>query len=376
MTTSLSATLVAGPLIKVRIAKALDRVKITGMDMIRELPQVKKNDRYLGRKSLVFNCKAQGSQRGQRSLVVASLSSSTGILSWKKKTYLGDLLLLTSHSGKSCDLVNQLPMESYISSLLAKEMNSKWPTEALKAQAVAARSYAIYKMNTGGVSRKLGREAHYDIENSEKHQVNGTLMDTTKSTWNAAKETTGEVLLKKNGDFVPIFFHSKCGGRTLTPDQVWGNKIEGYKGVECPFCHKHGRPAWQNKMSVAKFRKYLDKALKWKQMDTKLQLEPSLLKKLLIVPNKVADHDFRYYDAGNMITLEKNYLRRVVGRKVTPSHSFKVSREGEEVVFAGLGNGHGVGMCQYGAFDLAHKGWDYKKILAYYFPGYLLKKVY
>jgi len=91
-------------------------------------------------------------------------------------------------------------------------MNPKWPLEALKAQAVAARTYALHKMRTQQVTKELGAEAFYDLESSEKHQVGGNFFDATTTTNLASAETKGEVLTTSSGQIQPIFFTQNAEG--------------------------------------------------------------------------------------------------------------------------------------------------------------------
>ena len=79
---------------------------------------------------------------------------------------------------------------------------------------------------------------------------------------------------------------------------------------------------------------------------------------------------------GDVGVLNKVYLRRFLGRDKIRSNRFFVGQDGEQIVVTGEGNGHGVGMCQFGALEMADKGWDYKKILSYYFPDHTLVKNY
>jgi stage II sporulation protein D len=133
----------AVPSVKVLIAKSLNHVQVEGMDLRKTIHTQKKSQQYSGKKLISFKCRP-GHKRvlGKQSLLVASLSSPTGLISWGKNKYQGELQLLADTVSNSCDLVNAIPLEAYITTLLAKEMNGTWPVEALKAQAVAARTYA------------------------------------------------------------------------------------------------------------------------------------------------------------------------------------------------------------------------------------------
>ncbi len=211
------------PKINVLIASSLPEVVVKGFDLYKNLHLKKPlKKQYNGKKIIKFNCQSTRKATTQKPRLVASMGTLSGVIDWNDQKYRGQLLLVTSPEQDSCALVNEISLETYISSLLSKEMRSDWPIEALKAQAVAARTYAYHKMQSKQVSLDFGHESYYDLENSEKHQVNGTLLDESNSTKKAAKETLGKILLTKNGELTPTFFHSKCGGRTLKPSQVWG----------------------------------------------------------------------------------------------------------------------------------------------------------
>ncbi len=361
------------PLIKVRIGKKLQKIAISGIDISKKHNVNSKPKVYKGTQTLKFDCRPVAKYKKlSKPLALASMESATGLIKWSSKGYLGKLNLITSHNAKGCDLVNELSLEMYISSLLAKEMSSTWPEEALKAQAVAARSYAYFKMVTKQVSKSKGHEAYYDLENSEKHQVNGTFFDTTESTSLAARETQGEILTLSGGEFTPIFFHSKCGGKTLRPDQVWRNYVKGYQSVDCPFCHKHGQKNWEFKLNKTKFRNVLNRTLT-KHYSSRVASSRSKLK---LIPDNRGRQNFRIYDNDKLHTIQKSRLRSYIGRKSAPSNYFQIMDKGRKVILRGTGNGHGVGLCQYGAYELARRGYNYKQILAHYFPEHKIDKIY
>ena len=123
-------------------------------------------------------------------VLLASLSSNTGIIKWGDTQYRGDLKIVTNSNNKSCDLINEISMEDYIATLLSKEMNAKLPVEALKAQAVAARTYAVHKIKTN-------RKVEFHLENSERFQVNGSLNDETQKQLKPRMIPKGLVLISK-----------------------------------------------------------------------------------------------------------------------------------------------------------------------------------
>jgi len=353
------------PNIRVRIAKSLSRVKISGTDLKKEIIPFKKSTDYSGKKIIQFNCQSKNSLK--KPLLYASLKSKTGLVSLEKEKFKGELYIVTNGKSGKCDVVNKTSLENYLSSLLSKEMNATWPLEVLKAQAVAARTYAYHKIKSRQVSKKKGYEAFYDLESSEKHQVGGNFFDATWKTVRATKDTKGEILINGKGKITPIFFHASCGGKTLRPDQVWENVVEGYKSVKCPSCKDRKNKKWNKSITMKKFRKFLAWVKKTKiPFRSTIRIAPDNKRKTLL----------RVYLGEDILMVPKAHLRRYFGRYKFPSNHFKVNKFKNIIKFIGNGLGHGVGMCQLGSLDLAKKGWGYKKILAHFFPSHKLKNIY
>ncbi len=361
-----------GPVIKVRIGKVLNKVNVSGLDLKRYIWPKKSLKVYSGQKLIEFNCKTDVKSHIKKPIRLASIQSLTGLLNWDSEKYKGILHIQTSEKLKGCDLVNELYLEDYLATLLPKEMDSSWPVEALKAQAVAARSYAFYKIKTKQVAKSKGFKTYYDLENSEKHQVSGSYFDATKKTISATRDTSGEVLSLSDGSLTPIFFHSKCGGRTLTPDQVWTNRVPGYRSVDCPFCHKHGTKNWNHEIPKVKLISSIEAVLE------KYENDPiSLRQKNMTLVNDFKKNYKLSIKSGRLEkNVKKSRLRAIMGRRILPSNNFKVTEKNGKYIASGAGFGHGVGMCQFGAKELALQGYTYKQILAYYFPELHLKKIY
>lgn len=355
----------AVPSVKVLIAKSLNKVVVEGMDLKKTIHTLRQSQQYTGRKLISFNCRP-GRRKASMpsSLLVASLSSPTGLISWGKNKYQGELQLLADTDSNSCDLVNSIPLEAYITTLLSKEMNGTWPVEALKAQAVAARTYAFERL------RKPVGSRLYDLESSEKDQVSGTFFDVTEKTLKASKETEGEILVGPTGKIAPAFFHSKCGGKTLRPDQVWGGVEEGYRSVNCTFCQKTGMKDWTGKIQNKKLVNMVDQVLKRYYSDKMTD------ENIKIMPDSLANSELRLYAGDRLHIIKKSYLRNLAGREVLPSNNFIVAMKNNDIHVEGQGYGHGVGMCQLGALELAKRGYDYRQILSYYFPRHKIKIAY
>jgi len=360
----------AVPSVKVLIAKSLQQVVVHGQDLKKIIHTKKQVDQYVGDKIISFKCQLPQLPRhhlfSKSPQLVASLSSPSGLVSWGKQKYQGELQLLTSPHHRSCDLVNSISLENYLTTLLAKEMNGTWPLEALKAQAVAARTYAFERVKKGiSLDEKL-----YHLESSERDQVSGHYYDRTDKTIRAAEETEGVILVTPSGRVAPAFFHSKCGGKTLRPDQVWGGVEEGYRSVECQFCKKTGTKDWRQKIKNEKLSSMLDQVLK------KYYLEEKGVGELKLMSDSLENSEVRIYAGDKLHIVKKAYLRNTVGRDLLPSNNFKIEQNENEFHFEGAGYGHGVGLCQLGALELAKRGYNYRQILSFYFPRHKLKKAY
>lgn len=366
-TTSLASV----PTVKVLIAKSLKQVVLEGTDLQKTIHTQKRSESYLGRKSISFNCapgRAYAGNLPRHPILVASLKSPTGLISWGKNKYQGELQLLATPGAESCDLVNDIPLEAYLRTLLSKEMNGTWPLEALKAQAVAARTYAYDRLlKSHGI---MDEKKLYHLESSEKDQVSGSFFDMTEKTLRASRETEGEILVGPSGRVSPAFFHSKCGGKTLRPDQVWGGVEEGYRSVNCTFCQKTGMKDWQQKLKPTKLTGMIDQVLKRYYAE---QLDSQNVR---LMPDSLHNSEIRLYAGDRLHIVKKSYLRNMAGRETLPSNYFVMNQKNGEITVEGQGYGHGVGLCQLGALELAKRGYDYHQILSFYFPRHRMKKAY
>lgn len=369
-----------GPEIRVRIAKSMPSVQISGLDLERKLHLSKDYKSFSGRKSIRFNCQRFGELNRTvisltQPLLLASLTSKTGLLTINNERFHGELKVISTANANSCDVIHVTSMEDYISTLLAKEMNASWPLEALKAQAIAARSYAYHKIKSQQVSRQRGFEAFYDLESSEYHQVSGSFFDANERTLQAARATRGLIMETFSGELTEIFFHAKCGGHTLEPQHVWANKVNGYKAVKDPYCHGRGNMGeWKSVVE----RERVNAFLNWARERGHLNYARAIHGQTqLQFPNDTKESPvMRVFIEGQPFEFNKSLFRRYFGRTQFESNFFEVKVHGTNLLVEGKGKGHGVGMCQIGALGMADRGYDYKKILGHYFPGHQLKKIY
>jgi stage II sporulation protein D len=363
------------PYIRVKMKETFQKVKIKGLDIKRKFHLTNDTRFFPGRKRISINCALLGKQKKfKRPTLVASFASNTGLLTVTKDKYHGLVHVVARENDEQCDVINETDLESYLGGLLSKEMNSSWPIEALKAQAVAARTYAYHKIKTLEVSRTDKGENLFHLENSEKHQVSGDYFDTTESTRKATEKTQGEILLDAKGKLSSIFFHASCGGRTLLPNHVWQNKVKSYRSVNCSYCKKSRKNAWKKSLDYQDLKKFVHWLLKENYIAKSAVHYKS--KKIRIVNSKKWDRYFRLYLGDKLFKVKKSHIRRYFGRFKVRSNNFTVSTKEGRMLLQGDGHGHGVGMCQLGALDLAKKGWNYRQILSHYFPAFKIKKIY
>ena len=144
-----------------------------------------------------------------------------GFVSVKRKWYRGNFKVINDHGGLT--VMNDLPLELYIRGVVPSEMPSSWEHEAHKAQAIAARSYALANM---GKRAKYG----YDLKDTPEDQAYGGASAETNQTNDAVTETEGIVLVYQ-GKIVPAYYSASAGGKTTTASQVWMHDLPFLKSV-------------------------------------------------------------------------------------------------------------------------------------------------
>jgi stage II sporulation protein D len=250
-------------------------------------------------------------------------------------------------------VVNELPLEEYLVGLINCEISSAWPIEAVKAQAVIARTYAL--------NRKQARStSFYHLESSVIDQVyDGCEIEDSRAR-RGVSDTAGEVL-SYQGAVIQAFYHSNCGGRTEASEHVWGKQLPYLGGVDCRYCLTSPSSAWDLRIALPELEERLKAAGHRVSGVTDIRPGPrnsrGRLKHVVIVSSR------------SDLSLTGDQFRKAIGYSVIKSTNFTVRVENREAVFSGLGNGHGVGLCQWGAKQRALDGFGYAEILSYYYPG-------
>jgi stage II sporulation protein D len=267
------------------------------------------------------------------------------------KTYRG-LLMITAEKQRLL-AVNHVPLEEYLCGVLPREMAPSWPLEALKAQAVAARTYALYHM-------LVRRSAAYDVLSTTSSQVYGGSQQDYPAIRSAVDATRG-LVLAEGGRLALTLFHANSGGRTESLEDIWGGRLSYLSSVDDPFSKNYSGDTWEKTLSAeeiasacAQFGIAADKV---KEIVPIERSASGRIKKLKVVADS------------QTFFLSGNSFRLIVGPGKVKGTNFAVQKEKAEFVFKGTGYGHGAGMSQWGAYGMSKKGHDFTAILGHYYPG-------
>ena len=226
--------------------------------------------------------------------------------------------------------------------------------EAFKAQAVASRTYALYRIQ-GSVNLP------YDVTSDVYSQVYGGRTSEKWSTTRAVNLTKGKVLAH-NGELLPAYYHATCGGHTEDASNLWKIDLPPLDGVRCNFCVHSPHYKWVKEIPLWKVEKNLsDNGYK----------TGSISSCRIVSRNKFGRVDKLQIkdDTGMSVLLTGKDFRQIIGPNDIRSTKFEAAVKRGNLVVEGFGWGHGVGMCQWGAFGMSRRGKRAEEILKFYYPG-------
>ncbi|MBM4279828.1 MAG: SpoIID/LytB domain-containing protein [Deltaproteobacteria bacterium] len=256
-------------------------------------------------------------------------------------------------------VVHPLDLETYVAGIVSAELPRGWPLAAYQAQAVAARTFAM-----AAKYRRL--ELPYHMEASVIDQVYGGIDREHALAIEAAASTRGVVLTWQRR-LVNAYFHAACGGVTESALEGWGSAMDYLPGSSCERCSDAARYRWRTRVA----RKTIDKAF--------ARVLGGPVKSMKIVERTATGRTRRIRLEGHKraTTISGSDLRRLLGWSVvwsTMIDKFEWSAAG--LVVEGRGSGHGVGLCQWGARGWAEAGASWQEILARYYPGAALVRLF
>lgn len=253
--------------------------------------------------------------------------------------------------GNQITAINHVNLEEYLYSVVGAEAISSWPLEALKAQAVAARSYALYKRNheTNGL---------YDVDTTVGTQVYKGLDSEYTTTHQAVDSTLGQIMTYNN-QVILAAFHSSSGGHTENVEDVWTSPLPYLRAV-VDYDQKSPVFQWQQIFPVSRIQSLVAGVGNVRGLQP-IEMTPHGR----VVTMKVTG------DRGSTMISGKD-LRQTLELRST---LFRMFTDGQNVRVEGRGFGHGLGLSQWGAYYLAKQGVNYNRILAHYYQNATLTKI-
>lgn len=333
-----------------------------------------------GPKDRLARCEARaassaGIQIGDRTYACGDLTIVPGhdaSIVLEDKTYRG--LLRIQRAGDGLVFTNQVDIESYLRGVLRGELPRSFHREAFKAQAVAARTYALYMRARTPASKS------YDVTDDESSQVYDGVQAEEPGAVAAVEATRGEVCVWHNGakdEMFCTYYSSCCGGlsqhvNNVKPRDPDVPPLAG--GVVCDDCksarHYRWGPVTISRADVTK--RLLARYPSLSRLGTVTELRPrELAKDGRIIRIEIIG------SGGQSETLMGEDFRLSMGGRILKSTIFRIVPKGNSFIFKdGRGFGHGMGLCQYGMEAKAARGMGYKQILMTYYPGATVKKIY
>jgi stage II sporulation protein D len=281
----------------------------------------------------------------------------------KKRLYRGLIEIRKTPAGSV--VINEVGLEEYLAGVIPSEMPPSWPLEALKAQAIAARTYAL---NSIGKNASKG----YDVVDSTDDQVYLGAAKERESTNRAITETAGQVLLH-NGKLISAQYCADCGGITQSAANVGKEapclQSVSDQGPEGDYCKNGSSHVWSAKLTSAQFALIASKSIK---------KELGAIRDVVVLERDETGRVSRIEVLGEKgkADIAGTTFRMTAGPTVIKSTNFDLKQDADgNFHFAGKGCGHGLGLCQWGAAGRAFAGQRHAQILETYYVGSSLEQL-
>ena len=316
---------------------------------------------------------------------VLRMSGNPGMVQYKGRRYRGELWLAATDSGVL--VVNRLGVEDYLRGVVPFELGSRQPGDAaaLEAQTIAARSYTYTRVPAGTGRQELVPASGWHVVNTVLNQVYGGA-DVEHALVNHAVDVTAGLVVRYNGVTVDAPYSSSCGGRTASPRDAWRDAgdqpyLQPVDDTDPrsgkPYCDISPRNHWVEEINEPELREVVMRAIA--AAGTR-SVSVGTVQELRVAQRSASGRIGTFTirtDRGD-VSVRANELRSVFRNSsnvILPSTSFSIDRESRTrghltgVTLRGAGNGHGVGMCQWGAIGRSRAGQNAAAILRHYYPG-------
>jgi stage II sporulation protein D len=252
----------------------------------------------------------------------------------------------------SLTAVNVVELEEYLQGVVKDEIPPAWPAEAVKAMAVAARTYAMHRL-----SQNPG--ALFHLRATTASQVyGGAATEDARTSW-AVQETRGQILTF-GGEPIPAFYHSCSGGATEDALDVFGLAFDTVIGVKDDFSLGCPHVLWVERLTPTQVERSLIQA------GHRVAAVKDIQALVRSRTGRILQIAIEYH--GGRLVLEGRRFREAVGNDLVRSTDFEVRSDGKSFTFVGRGWGHGVGLSQWGAKEMADLAYQHQDILKFYYP--------
>lgn len=290
--------------------------------------------------------------------------------------YRGRTAVVPTSSGLTA--VNYVDLEQYLYSVLGGEMGGGWPQEALKAQAVAARSYALYQ-------RQRGSNGVYDLGDTPAWQMYGGIADESTGTQAAVNATSGQVLTYK-GEIIEAVFHSSAGGCTENVEEVWSEPLPYLRSVRETLPEQSPVAQWSKTLSRSEMSHLITGVGNVTSIQVKKRTSTCGRIVALDVEGDAGRREIKGDDLQAALDLKSTFfeIEPQYGPAEVPASPEPTRNPTEKAKAAsgpsgfqitGRGFGHGLGLSQYGARQLALSGMNYQQIMSFYYKDTTLAKI-
>lgn len=244
-------------------------------------------------------------------------------------------------------VINSLPLEEYVAGVVEAEGGANKPLEYYKVQSILSRTYAL---------RNQDRHTESDVCDGTHCQVYHGISKKDIDIFTAVKQTAKLVIVDSTAHLITAFFHSNCGGQTLSAQDVWKANLSYCVGKKDPYCLSMSNSTWEKRIPANDWRTYL-KTKNIAVSDSEECIAGSM--------NCSANKRPLYYVHNNTSLATKD-MRTDLKLK---SAYFHIEELDNEIILHGRGFGHGVGLCQEGAMNMAKKGKTAEEIIHFYYSG-------
>lgn len=263
----------------------------------------------------------------------------------ESRSYEGNLSLVPEN--RHIKIINHVNLESYIAGVVETEGGPKSPFEYYKSQALICRTYALEHV------KRHSSEGFQLCDGVHCQAYHGMSMN-NPDVEIATMETAGLVIVDEKGELITAAYHSNCGGETENSEDVWIIPLPYLKSIQEDYCKQSPHSKWEKYIELNKWKIYLKKN-GFKNID--------LLKA----------NNFAYKQHGRQLYYKLNgdsmRLKQIRSDWKFKSTYFWIIPLDDELYFKGIGYGHGVGLCQEGAMEMARRGFSYKQIIQHYYKN-------